>query len=72
MAITIINTITTMTDITYDHNDHNYYYYYINDYNNNHATVVLQLDYSGNSNYHDIRIKIGNDFDVTVDFSRQA
>ena len=61
------------------HNDHshydkvtkNYYYDYNNDYNNNHATVILQPDYSHSNNYHDIRVVIGDQyaFDTVVDFS---
>ena len=46
-----------------------YYYYYTNDYNNNHATVILQPDYSHTSNYHDIRLEIGFDFDTIINFA---
>jgi hypothetical protein len=46
-----------------------YYYYYTNDYNDNHATVILQPDYSHTNNYHDIRIVIGFDFDTIVNFA---
>jgi hypothetical protein len=53
----------------YDHNDNKYYYYYTNDYSNNHATVILQLDYSHSNDYHDVNIEIGNDFDATFDLA---
>ena len=65
-------------DIEHNHNnDHhnydtkNYYYYYTNDYSNNHATVILQPDYSHSNNYHDIRVVIGDDqaFDTTINFA---
>jgi hypothetical protein len=53
----------------YDHNDNKYYYYYSNDYSNNHATVILQLDYHGTNDVHDVNIEIGNDFDATFDLA---
>ena len=63
-------------DHHHDHNkDHhnystkNYYYYYTNDYSNNHATVILQPDYSHTNNYHDIRLVIGFDFDTIINFA---
>ena len=61
-------------DHNHDHHDYttkNYYYYYTNDYNNNHATVILQPDYSHTNNYHDIRVVIGdsNEFDTVIDFA---
>ena len=48
-----------------------YYYYYSNDYpySNNHATVILQPDYSHTNNYHDIRLVIGFDFDTIINFA---
>jgi len=46
----------------YDKVTKNYYYYYTNDYSNNHATVILQPDYSQTNNYHDIRVVIGDDY----------
>ena len=52
-----------------DHHNYdtkNYYYYYTNDYNTgNHATVILQPDYSHSNNYHDIRVVIGDDTPLT-------
>ena len=53
----------------HNHDDNNYYYYYSNDYNDNHATVILQLDYHGSSNHDNIRLEIGNDFDTTINFA---
>jgi hypothetical protein len=55
----------------YNHDTNIYYYYYTNDYSNNHATVILQPDYSHTNNYHDIRIVIGdsNEFDTVVNFA---
>ena len=35
----------------------------------NHATVILQLDYHGSSNHDNIRLEIGNDFDTTINFA---
>ena len=61
-------------DHNHDHHNYdskNYYYYYTNDYSNNHATVILQPDYSHSNNYHDIRVVIGDDqaFDTTINFA---
>ena len=53
----------------HNHNDNKYYYYYTNDYSDNHATVILQLDYHGSNNHDDIRLEIGNDFDTVINFA---
>ena len=53
----------------HNHNDNKYYYYYSNDYSDNHATVILQLDYHGSNNHDDIRLEIGNDFDTVINFA---
>ena len=55
----------------YDSNTKNYYYYYTNDYSNNHATVILQPDYSHTNNYDDIRVVIGDEqaFDTIINFA---
>ena len=61
---TMTNTITTkrqtFTIITYG-NDY--------PYSNNHATVILQPDYSHTNNYHDIRLEISFDFDTIINFA---
>ena len=53
----------------HNHNDNKYYYYYSNDYSNNHATVILQLDYHNSNSHDDIRLEIGNDFDTIINFA---
>ena len=55
----------------YNHDTNIYYYYYTNDYSNNHATVILQPDYSHSKNYDKIRLVIGDDngFDTIINFA---
>ena len=56
----------------YNNVDKNYYYYYNYGYQNpnyNHATVILQLDYSHTSSYDEIGLVIGNDYYSVINFA---